>query len=315
MIMYIDLVMIENFIMNYIILYTTGKLLNKKIYKRRLIIASLAGSLYVFSICFKLPDIIINLSKIAFAMLMVAIGFKKQKNRNLVSTTIVYFFVSFIYAGCTLAFVHIAKPKVIYIVNGVIIGGKYIFEIVAISAMASLILTKISIKLVKLKQRIFKKEIICDIEVILDEKHVKMKALLDTGNLLKDPVSKSPVVIVYKEKVKQLFDENYFKLLDKLIGGDCITYEFINDKRVRMIPYVSVGKNSGIITAYMVDKLKVEYQDETNEIDNVLIGFYNEALSKDDKYSALIGLQILEGSKINNEHIKNVKGKGKYSVC
>ena len=32
MVMYIDLIMIENFVMNYIILYTTGKILNKKRY-------------------------------------------------------------------------------------------------------------------------------------------------------------------------------------------------------------------------------------------------------------------------------------------
>lgn len=315
MVMYIDLIMIENFVMNYIILYTTGKILNKKIYKRRIIIASLAGSLYVFSLCFKLPDVILNLSKIVFGVLMVSIGFRNRNIKLLINTVLVYFFVSFVYAGCTLAFVHIAKPKVVYIVNGVIIGGKYIFEIVGISSIVCFILTRASISFIKLKQKLIKKEIVCNIEILLGEKSVRLKALLDTGNLLEDPISKNPVIIVYKDKVKCLFDENYFKLLDTLIGGDDIPREIINDKKLKFIPYVSVGKNDGIMTAYVVDKIKVEYQDEINEINDVLIGFYNEALSKDDKYSALIGLQILEGSKINNEHIKNAKGKGKYSIC
>ena len=34
-----------------------------------------------------------------------------------------------------------------------------------------------------------------------------------------------------------------------------------------------------------------------------------------DKYSALVGLQIFEGSKLKNEFIKNAKSKSKYSVC
>lgn len=315
MLMYIDLVMMENFIMNYIILYTTGRLLNKKIYKRRLIIASLTGMLYVFSLCFKVSDILLNVSKFIFGIVMVSIGFENKNLKTLISTTLVYFCVSFVYAGCTLGFIHIIKPKVVYIVNGVIIGGKYIFEIVVMSACISFILIKISMKLIQFRQKFIKKEIICNIELILDEKHVKMKALLDTGNLLEDPISKRPVVIVDKEKVKDLFDERYFRMIDSLIGGDNIPQRIVNDRRIKMIPYVSVGKNGGILIAYVVDKLKVEYQDETNEINDVLIGFYNGTLSKDNIYSALIGLQILEGSEINNEHIKNAKGKGKYSVC
>ncbi|MBR2703942.1 MAG: sigma-E processing peptidase SpoIIGA [Clostridia bacterium] len=311
---YIDLIILENFFMNAIILYTTGTLLNKKINKKKLFISSLIGTIYVFTLCFRLSNMVLNISKFIMGLLLVKICFGSRSYKAIVKETAVYFFSSFIYAGCALGFLHIVKPKVVYIVNGIIIGGEYIFEIVGLSAIVSFVLIKASMKLIKLKSYLNKKNMIADMEIFNNKKSIKIRALVDSGNLLTDPVSHDPVIIVYKEKVRALFDNRILERIDSLIGG-----EYINEENeyfgLRAIPYTSVGKNDGIIITCRVDKIKLEYQDEVNEIKNVLIGFYNEALSKNDKYSALIGLQLLEGRKESNEHFSNDKSKGKYSVC
>ena len=75
-------------------------------------------------------------------------------------------------------------------------------------------------------------------------------------------------------------------------------------------------KNKNVIMiAYKIDWVKLEYQDEVNEINNVLVGIYNDALTKNNKYSALIGLQILERSTAENEFNTTFENKGKYSIC
>ncbi|MBQ3407704.1 MAG: sigma-E processing peptidase SpoIIGA [Clostridia bacterium] len=315
MVAYIDLIILENFLMNSIILYTTGKLLNKKIYIRRIFFTSIIGTMYVFSLCLRLTNFVLNISKLVTGIMLVKICFRSKNVRSIIKDTMVYFFTSFVYAGCALGFLHIIKPKVVYIVNGMIIGGEYIFETVGISAIISFFIIKTSINLIKLKQHFSRKNMICNIEIFFRKRSIKLKALLDTGNLLKDPITSAPVVIVYKEKVKALFNNSNLDQIDSMIGGDGFNNIILNDKCIRIIPYTSVGNINGVMIACKVDKIKVEYQDEVNEINDVLIGLYNEALSKNDKYSALIGLQILEGSKINNEHISNVKSKSKYSVC
>lgn len=315
MVAYLDLIILENLCMNYLILFTTGKLLSRKIRKSRIFVASMIGALYVFSLYFDVSTVALNISKIIMGACLVKISFSTKKFKLVFKETLVYFFVSFIYAGCALGFIHFAKPKVIYIVNGIIIGGEYIFEIVLISAIVSFALTKASMKLIKFKHRFNKKDMLCNIEVHLKDKSVKLKALLDTGNLLTDPISNTPVVIVYKEKVRCLLDNKTLEIIDSLIGGEEIERDIANDVRIKLIPYTSVGNKNGIMVSYKVDKIKVEYQDEINEISNVLIGFYNEALSKNDKYSALIGLKILERSTVNGEYTTNVKGKSKYSIC
>ncbi len=310
---YLDLIILENLIMNLIILYTTGTLLNKKINKKRLLLSSIIGTIYVFSLCFKLSNIVLNVSKFIMGLVLVKICFKSRSYRALIKETAIYFFSSFIYAGCALGFLHIVKPKVVYIVNGIIIGGEYIFEIVGLSAIVCFILIKVCMKLIKLKYYLNKKNMIVNMELYNNNKSIKIKTFIDTGNLLTDPISHDPVIIVYKEKVRALFDNKVLERIDSLIGGDLINEG--NNYGLRAIPFSSVGENNGIIIACRIDKIKLEYQDEINEINNVLIGFYNEALSKNDKYSALIGLQLLEGRKESNEHFSKNKSKGKYSVC
>jgi stage II sporulation protein GA (sporulation sigma-E factor processing peptidase) len=170
-------------------------------------------------------------------------------------------------------------------------------------------------KLIKLKQKLTKSDMICQIEIQLGNKNVKINALLDTGNLLTDPITKSPVVVVEKNKIANLIPKNEFKKIESLMGGDENFNNEIYSANIKIIPYVSVGNKNGIMVAYKVDNIKVEYQDEINELNNVLIGIYNDTLTKNNKYSALIGLQMLERSKIKNESNTDIKKQSKYSIC
>lgn len=315
MVAYLDLIILENLCMNYLVLYTTGKLLNRNIKKLRLFLASIVGALYVFSLYINVPNYVLNISKVLIALLLVKIGFNSSKIKNIIKEAIVLFMVTFVYSGCALGFLHFMKPKVIYIVNGMVIGGEYIFELLLISACISFALIKVSMKLIKLKQKLTKSDMICEIEIKLDDRSVKMKALLDTGNLLTDPITKTPVVIVEKRKVIDLISKEKLWKIDSLLGGDGNFQNELYSTRVKAIPYVSVGNKNGIMIAYKVDSIKVEYQDEINELNNVLIGIYNDTLTKNNKYSALIGLQILERSKVKNESNTDIKNESKYSIC
>ena len=315
MVAYLDLIILENICMNYLILYTTGKLLNRNIKKLRILIASVIGALYVFSLYIDLPNYIVNISKILVALLLVRIGYNSNKAKKIMKETVVFLMVSFVYSGCALGFIHFIKPKVIYIVNGIIIGGEYIFELVLISALVSFLIIKASMKLIKLKQKLNKTDMLCKIELKLRNNSIKINALLDTGNLLTDPISKNPVIIVEKEKLSSLIPQNEIDRIENLLGGDEKLQRDTLNARIRIIPYISVGNKNGIMIAYKVDCVKVEYQDEINELENVLIGIYNDTLTKNNKYSALIGLQILERSKVKNEYNTDIKNKGKYSIC
>lgn len=315
MVAYLDLIILENLCMNYLMLYTAGKLLNRNIKKLRIVIASFIGAVYVFSLYINIPNYVVNISKILVAGLLVKISFNSSSLKSIIKESLVFLMVSFIYSGCALGFIHFMKPKVIYIVNGIIIGGEHIFELVLISAIVSFLLIKISMKLVRLKQRITKKDMICKLEVKLNEVTININALLDTGNLLTDPISHEPVIIIEKKKLVNIIPQSELDEIEYLLGGDEKFESKIYNPKIRAIPYISVGNKNGIMIAYKVDCVKVEYQDEINELNNVLIGIYNDTLTKNNKYSALIGLQILERSKVKNEYNTDIKNQGKYSIC
>ena len=72
---YLDLIIAENFIMNFLILYTTGTLLRKKTKKYRLMIGSFLGTIYVFSLCIQIPSSVLNISKFLIGALIVTVFF------------------------------------------------------------------------------------------------------------------------------------------------------------------------------------------------------------------------------------------------
>lgn len=68
---------------------------------------------------------------------------------------------------------------------------------------------------------------------------------------------------------------------------------------------MSLGKQNGMLAGIKIKKIKIIFDDKENEIENVVLGIYDKKISKDNKYNALIGLEILERSERTNEFVTN----------
>ena len=79
--------------------------------------------------------------------------------------------------------------------------------------------------------------------------------------------------------------------------------------KIRLIPFMSLGKENGMLIGIKADGLTVNTQEDVVFIKNIIIGIYDGSLSKTGKYRALIGLELLEnkGGNEENEHIRTVK--------
>ena len=73
-----------------------------------------------------------------------------------------------------------------------------------------------------------------------------------------------------------------------------------------MIPFSSLGKQNGLLLGIRVDSVNIEIDEKIERINNVIIGIYDKSFTKNNAYSAIFGLEILEGGKLN-ECIANVK--------
>ena len=113
--------------------------------------------------------------------------------------------------------------------------------------------------------------------------------MLDTGNMLKEPISGTPVIIVEKTSLYELMPK-------EILGGDFEKIpEGIKNKYIskfKMIPFSSLGKQNGMLLGIKAEKIEVVNENYKNDKKNVIIGIYNKSLTKRGEYNALIGIEL-----------------------
>ena len=172
--------------------------------------------------------------------------------------------------------------------------------------MIGLIILSISFKLIK--NRLKKSEMFCNVEIEYNEKITKIRAIIDSGNLLKDPITGSSVIVVERKKLVEMIDNKILDNLENIISGE---YEIVDEEYIskfRLIPFSSLGKQNGMLLGFKPDVLRIYFDDIQRKIDKVIIAIYDKDITKNDEYSGIVGLEILEGrSEINYEYTKNIK--------
>ncbi len=308
MTVYLDVVLIENLCMNYIILFATAFIVKIKISHIRLIISSFIGAMYSVLMYLKVLPLYSNIfMKVILSVVMIYIAYKPKNLKQMSKQLVIFYLTSFVFGGCAFALLYFIKPQNILMKNGVFIGT-YPIKIALLGGIVGFIITHIAFKIVKNKMS--KKDIIYEIEININNKKVKVKAMLDTGNMLRDPITKTPVIVVEKNKLYEILPNKILDNINKIIGGDeenIISLEEQNYiSRLKIIPFNSIGKQNGLMLGFKADEIKIIMDEEIETIKNIIIGVFDKEFCKNDSYSALIGLDILEGSD-NNEHTTNLK--------
>lgn len=309
MTVYLDVILIENLCMNYIILFATGYIMKLKIKQFQIIISSLIGGIYAITAYMNIIPVYSKLiTKIILSISMVYIAYYPKNIKLCLKELLLFYLVSFVFGGCAFALLYIIKPQDILMKNGVYIGT-YPIKVAIIGALLGFILTYLAFKLIK--NRITKKSVFYEITIFFKGKTVEATAMLDTGNLLKDPISQMPVILIQKSKLSQIIPRNILENLENVLGGD-YSLEISETERneyfskLKIIPFNSIGKQNGVLIGFKADKIQIDINDNIEELKNVIIGIYNGKFSKSEKYSALIGLDILERGN-ESEFITNTK--------
>ena len=298
MTIYIDVVLIENLCMNYIILFSTSYILKIKRNHFRLIISALLGGVYSILAYMQIVEIYSNFFiKIILSVAMVYIAYNAKNIKLLMKQIVIFYLTSFVFGGCAFALLYFVKPQEILMKNGMYIGT-YPLKIALLGGIVGFTITVVAFKVVK--YRMTKKDMFCEITIYMKEKSVKAKAMIDTGNMLKDPISRMPVIVVEKDILYEIMPYKILNNLDKIIGGETAS-EIYDEENVeyiskfKVIPFTSLGKQNGLLLGIKASKVKIELDSNEEELENVIIGIYDKKLSKKNNYNALLGLDILEG--------------------
>lgn len=288
MTIYIDIILIENIVMNYIILLSTNIINKEKVYKIRLLLSSLLGGIYaVLEYIFPFQIYSNQFIKIILSIAMVYIAFKASNIKKLIKQLLIFYLTSFTFGGCAYFLLYYIKPEQI-----ITESGKYILKIVILGAMLGFAILYTAFKIVK--NRIDKNMIINHIKIHYKDNSYIVKAMLDTGNLLCDPITQTPVLIVEKEKLKNVIPPKILNINQNQIINYHFEYLEENVKsRLKIIPFKSIGNENGIIVGFKPDFIEIDFEDEILKIKDVIIGIYDNKLSRNDMYSAIFGLNLV----------------------
>ena len=292
MTLYIDLVLLENIIMNYIIILATGMVCRVDIKFIKIFIGSFLGAVYaIFVYVIKIAIYINPIVKLLISISMIYISFKPRNIKVLLKQLLIFYLTSFCFGGTAYYLLHNIKSDRIKMVNGILIGT-YPIKIAILGGIVGFVIINISFKM--MKSRLTQKDMIYEVEIFYKGKCANLNVIVDTGNLLTEPITGTPVLIVEAKKLKSIIPENILDNIEDIIYNN--SFENIDEDlklRCSIIPFSSIGKNNGIILGVRPDYIKIYNEEGEKVLKKVVVGIYNEKIAKSGVYSGLIGLNLL----------------------
>ena len=285
MTLYVDIIFLENLIMNSIIILATGIILKNTQRIWRNLVSSGIGAIYailIYTSNFKIYSNIIL--KVILSVVIVYIAFKPANIRSFLKHIIIFYLTSFTFGGVAFALLYFVRPQDILFQNGVLIGIYPIKMILAGGILGFIIIT---FAFKNIKGKLTRKDMMCTVII----GNTRITAIVDTGNLLKDPITKMPVLIMEREMLKGIFPEIILENATDIVNGKEIELGEYSSK-LRVIPYKSIGKENGLLLGIKAKNIRIVYQD-IEKAHDVIIGIYTGTLSKNNKYSAIVGLELL----------------------
>lgn len=242
MTVYVDLVFLINFIMDFYILSGVKFLLKLDTKLIRVLFGSLIGTLSLFLLFFHFSIFLLNLFKIIISLLMVLVTFGKYKFFN----RLFYLYVVSIFLGGS---IYLINDALGYEVSGLLfINNGYSINLIILLIISPVIIYLYIKEFFKLKHKI---NTTYNVTIKINNKIINIEGFLDTGNKLIDPYFHRPIVLLSKK------------------------YIDLRGKKVLYVPFSSLN-NSGLLKCIIPEYILID----NKKYDSVLIGI-SENLSYD----------------------------------
>jgi len=295
---YLDIIIMENLVMNYIILLVTSKFAKAPTSSLRLFLGALAGSAYVV-IMILMPELTAYYTafgKIILSFLIVAVSFRIEKPGSFFKILLFFYITTFIFAGASFAFIYFDNQAG-FIRNGIMfVFWESKWSTVLLAVLTCAIIVRVFIEVVQ--SRFSREKLLRNVSISFDNRIATVQALVDTGNSLHDPLSNLPVIVVEFNAIKNILPEDIQKIFSESKGDDLSLVSDIVLKsgwysRFRLIPFTSLGKENGMLIGFKPDYIEVDDTGEKKGIKDVIVGIYEKALSKDSQYCALLSPDLI----------------------
>ncbi len=287
-VIYADILFFINVYVTYALLLLTGIITKSTAGRLRLLLASLLSGVY--SLIIFLPsinDITISLTRIPACVIIVASAYKLYNLRHFLRLVAGFLGMNFAFAGLMFALWYFAAPNGMYFNSGVVYFNIDTATLLVLTAVCYIIL-KAARKLIATKAP---SNTIYDLKIHACDGVYFCKAFLDTGNSLKDHFTGYPVIIVYKEVLKELLPCNVFD--ENAISSSKLKIRFI---------VCSGVSGSALLPCFRPEKVIVKSLEKSVETNNAIIAVTENKI-KNGAFSALLPGDIF---------LNNMQERGDY---
>lgn len=203
MLIYLDLIFILNYWIDFLLLIATNIILKKKVNIIRVLIASFVGALTTFTVFIDNYSVLVII-KIVVCIIMQLIANKVTSIKSILENSFYFYLVSIILAGSLYLF-KLDKLSV-----------KYNYLLLFITTPIILYINKKQISKIDTyyKDRY-------DVYLYYKNKKYLFNAFLDTGNKLYDQYKKRPIILIHSNKIKFNYND-----------GLLVPIETVNSKSV-----------------------------------------------------------------------------------
>lgn len=131
---------------------------------------------------------------------------------------------------------------------------------------------------------------ICSVVLFLEDRKITVTGYLDSGNMLKDPVSGKSVAVLEKESFLGLFEGQNREEMEICFSGGREQWEMAGRYlgRMRLIPYKSIGKARGLMNGFVADRMEMMTREGNMVSMRPVIAVYSGTLSSDGSYQMIL---------------------------
>ena len=274
MTVYVDLLFMLNGLINYLLLRGSAVIGGMSARAARYVLGAVLGGAYAVAVVV-FPGLQAPAYQFlcAAGMLVTTFGWK----RNTVKLGLFFFALSFALSGAVLIMVQLAEP------DCVLLGGRAYY---ALTVPALLLIAGLGYALAALVLAGHGTHTGGDLIAMtlkLRDREVVLCALRDTGNVLRDPVSGSPVLVADGRLLNSLLPDVDAGCLRDPAAALPELVERHPDIRFRLVPYHSVGVASGLLLAV---RCRCRWKKHSEA---VLTAFSPTDISSDQRYQAIWG--------------------------
>lgn len=279
---FVDVLFIINFIIDYILLSVTSFFARKRLKILNTVLASTVGGVFSAVIFFvPMAHFLSMVSAFSVSLLMILITFGKRSFLKILKDTAILYLVSLVAGG--LAFAILPKYDSLFN-NGIFYADINAYSLLFVFVMSVIIIHGAT---GYIRRQKIKSSYIYELTVERKGKSITDFAFFDSGNFLTDPLSQKSVIVAEWKSVSPLFEET--KITDAIVK---------NPQDFVYIGCKNLGNTSGLY-AFYPDKITSEDADFSEDF---LIAVTETPLDKEGSYRMLLPNTTLSGKGYNNEH-------------